>query len=150
MGVLGVCLGLLWQAQVFIPTDRFTLAWTHSIEKVRWEEDYLVAGTPHATWLQATAARIKGSGAGMEPPPDARLIDGWYVYTPTQQRVDALRLSRSEFTQDYELCLGPECRPLGHWVGAEPGTVVVQACHRPVHHAPQPRVRPAPAPESSG
>jgi len=29
---------------VAVPTSRFTLAWQHSVEKVLWEEDYLIAG----------------------------------------------------------------------------------------------------------
>ena len=50
----------------------FTLAWTHSIEKTDWQEDWRV--TPEG--LVLTQARVKGSGAGMEPPPGARLING--------------------------------------------------------------------------
>jgi hypothetical protein len=54
----------------------FTLVWTHSIEKVDWQEDWRV--TPQGLLL--TQARVKGSGAGMEPPPGARLINGWYQW----------------------------------------------------------------------
>jgi hypothetical protein len=50
----------------------FTLAWTHSVEKIEWQEDWLT--TPHG--LQLVQARVKGSGAGMEPPPEARLVHG--------------------------------------------------------------------------
>jgi hypothetical protein len=42
----------------------FTLVWTHSIEKVDWQEDWHV--TPDG--LELVQARVKGSGAGMEPP----------------------------------------------------------------------------------
>ena len=45
----------------------FTLAWAHSIEKIRWEEDWRV----EENQLHLVEARIKGTGAGMEPPPDA-------------------------------------------------------------------------------
>ena len=53
-------------APAFVATDHFTLAWTHSIEKVRWEEDYAVRfdavlGQPV---LHAVQARVRGSGAG--------------------------------------------------------------------------------------
>ena len=41
----------------------FTLVWTHSIEKVDWQEDWRI--TPAG--LQMVQARVKGSGAGMEP-----------------------------------------------------------------------------------
>ena len=47
----------------------FTLAWTHSVERVRWEEDWRV----ESKRLVLIESRIKGSGAGMEPPPDAVL-----------------------------------------------------------------------------
>ena len=47
----------------------FTLAWTHSIEKSAWQEDWLV--TPAGLTLQR--ARVKGTGAGMEPPGDPQL-----------------------------------------------------------------------------
>ncbi|MBK9443623.1 MAG: DUF1850 domain-containing protein [Comamonadaceae bacterium] len=61
---------------MFVPVTAFTLAWTHSIEQVRWEEDYAVLpgdapGQP--PMLQARQARIKGSAANMEPPDDAVL-----------------------------------------------------------------------------
>jgi hypothetical protein len=52
----------------------FTLVWTHSIEKVDWQEDWRI--TPDRLVLEQ--ARVKGTGAGMEPPPDARRIDGWF------------------------------------------------------------------------
>ena len=52
----------------------FTLVWTHSIEKTDWQEDWRV--TPQG--LELVRARVKGSGAGMEPPPEARLVDGWF------------------------------------------------------------------------
>ncbi len=56
----------------------FTLVWTHSIEKVDWQEDWRV--TPAG--LELVQARVKGSGAGMEPPPEARLVDGWFQWRP--------------------------------------------------------------------
>lgn len=65
------------------------------------EEDYAVLpGTSpgQPPMLQARQARIKGSAAGMEPPDDAVLQNGWYVYTPNQQPLPELLLMRSEFT----------------------------------------------------
>ena len=56
----------------------FTLSWTHSVEKTRWEEDWRV--TPAG--LEIVEASVKGSGAGMEPPEGAVLKDGWWVYRP--------------------------------------------------------------------
>lgn len=64
---------------VSLPLQHFTLAWTHSIEKIRWEEDYRMVGTH----LQLVEARIRGSGAGMEPPDGAVLKNGVWHYQPT-------------------------------------------------------------------
>lgn len=58
----------------------FTLVWTHSIEKIDWQEDWRV--TPEG--LELVQARVKGSGAGMEPPPEARLTDGWFQWRPAR------------------------------------------------------------------
>jgi len=137
---LGVCLVLsaaasaTHPAPAFIATERFTLAWTHSIEKVRWEEDYAVLrpnahGAPPL--LQALASRVKGSAAGMEPPPDAVLKQGWYVYSPAQRFPAELRLSRSEFVPDYELCVKGTCRPLSHWLASDGAVTQLTACQAP-------------------
>ena len=48
---------------VTLAVAAFTLSWTHSVEKTRWEEDWAI--TPAG--LQIVEARVKGSGAGMEP-----------------------------------------------------------------------------------
>jgi hypothetical protein len=134
--VLGICLslpGTPHQGAVFIPGERFTLAWTHSIERQRWEEDYEVRpGTqPGTAVLHAVAARVRGSAAGMEPPPDAQLVHGWYHYTPTQASPDRLVLSRSAFVPDYQRCdLLQGCRPLSHWLASDGGVTELTACER--------------------
>ena len=71
----------------------FTLGWTHSVEHVRWEEDWRV--TPAG--LELVEARVQGSGAGMEPPEGARLAGGWWTWRPArppQRRARARRLRR--------------------------------------------------------
>jgi hypothetical protein len=60
----------------------FTLVWTHSSEKVDWQEDWRI--TPKG--LELVQARVKGSGAGMEPPPEARLVDGGFQWRPNAPR----------------------------------------------------------------
>lgn len=137
-------------AAAVLPVTAFTLAWTHSIERVRWEEDYraeLIGGQPV---LVATEARIKGSAAGMEPPEQARWRDGWYTYTPAGGPVPRLLLSRSAHTADYELCTHRGCTPLGHWLGPAEGTVTVQPCLDVDKAAPSPGINRPQAPESSG
>lgn len=134
--LLGLCLALAAAPEVvvFVPGERFTLAWVHSIEKTRWEEDYAVradATAPAGAVLHAVQARIRGSGAGMEPPPGAVLRDGWYTYTPAETEPPVLRLSRSGFVPDYELCPGGrDCRSMGDWLPSDGGATLLSACAR--------------------
>jgi hypothetical protein len=98
---------------VSLSLQSFTLAWTHSIEKVRWEEDYRL-GAAHLVLEQA---RIRGSGAGMEPPAGAVLRDGAWHYTPMLAPLERVQLTRSGFVADYEFCSASGCRPLSELVG---------------------------------
>ena len=106
----------------------FTLAWMHSIEKVRWEEDWRIAGHQ----LQIVAARVKGSGAGMEPPPDAVLRHGAWHYRPVRPAMDRLVLAHSPYTSGYELCAEGVCRALaGFLPGIETlGIIELSPCER--------------------
>lgn len=135
---MGVCLSLAAAGQaaapVFVPVERFTLAWTHSIEKVRWEEDYAVRpgakpGAPPE--LQALTARVRGSGAGMEPPPDAVLRNGWYEYTPRTLSPEGLRLTRSAFTADYDWCTSAGCGPMAQLLPSDGGITLLTPCAGP-------------------
>jgi len=144
--VLGICLALQGPpgqmatspgtpgTTVFIPGETFTLAWVHSIERQRWEEDYAVRPGPQpgTAILHATAARVRGSAAGMEPPPEAKLINGWYHYIPADPAPTVLRLSRSAFVPDYERCDASHgCRPLTHWLPSDGGVTELVACVGP-------------------
>lgn len=115
----------------FEPVTRFTLAWTHSIEKTRWEEDYRVRrdarGRP---LLVLVRARILGSGAGMEPPPDAVLRHGWYEYRPASQPSGPLRLTRSRHTADYDWCAAGACVPLGRLLPSDGDVTLLWPCER--------------------
>lgn len=119
---------------VFVPGKQVTLAWTHSIEKVRWEEDYVVGINPvvgASPILHAVKARVRGSAAGMEPPDDAVLKDGWYEYTPQIESIGELRLTRSEFTADYELCHASNCQTMSHWLPSDQGITLMMPCSGP-------------------
>jgi len=97
-------------ALLSLPEGQFTLAWSHSVEKVRWEEDYAVA----PEMLTVVEARIKGSGAGMEPPADAvRRPGGWLAYRPSVGVLPRVSLAASIYTADYVICVAGKCRPLG-------------------------------------
>lgn len=101
----------------------FTLVWTHSIEKTDWQEDWRVT----SKGLVLTQARVKGSGAGMEPPPEARLIDGWFQWQPEGGPKPQVVLANSGAAGEWRLCANGECRSLsdifGHPIGANVTTM---------------------------
>lgn len=100
----------------------FTLSWTHSIERTEWREDWQV--TPAG--LKLVEARVKGSGAGMEPPDGARLEEGWWVYRPAIGAQSRLVLAASGATQaGWKLCGDAECMTLGE-TATEP--IEISAC----------------------
>lgn len=113
-------------AQARIEATRFTLVWRHSIELIDWQEDYVVAGD----WLYLSGARIRGTGAGMEPPPDAQRVGGVYVYRPDLRWFRELNLARSSFVQDYRVCVDGRCRPMSDWLPLDPGFTRITACAR--------------------
>lgn len=105
-----------------LAVDSFTLAWTHSIEKIRWEEDWQVS----CQHLVLTEARIRGTGAGMEPPEGAVLTDGVWHYRPPLPPQTALRLTHSPHTHGYELCRQGNCQPLAHHLPGIDNTAVIE------------------------
>jgi len=111
-----------WHAE--IPTSGFTLRWRHSIERIEWDEDWSIAGG----WLHLSQARIRGSGAGMEPPPDARLEHGVWHYRLADPWRREIVLARSGFVRDYDLCLAGGCRPLSTWIPVDAGPTTLAAC----------------------
>jgi hypothetical protein len=104
----------------------FTLVWTHSIEHIDWQEDWRV--TPQG--LELVTARVKGSGAGMEPPPEARLVDDWFVWQPHRAPMPEVVLGNSGKAGEWRLCANGMCHTLskilGHDVG--PHTTTMRAC----------------------
>ncbi|MBO0663505.1 DUF1850 domain-containing protein [Jiella sp. MQZ9-1] len=96
---------------IAIAASAFTLAWTHSVEKTRWEEHWR-AGPEGLTVIEG---RIEGSGAGMEPPENSRLLDGAYVYELHRTPIPELVLAASGGTvSGWTFCAkGRPCRNLG-------------------------------------
>lgn len=85
----------------------FSLSWTHSVEKTQWVEHWRVQD--QQLLLQKTF--VKGSGAGIDPAPHSRLVDGWYEWAPRNVlAVPSLSLANSNATPDnWQLCqLHPE------------------------------------------
>ena len=93
----------------------FTLSWMHSIEKIQWEEDWRIAG--HVLVLDE--ARIRGSGADMDPPDGARLEEGVWHYRVSRE-LAALELAHSPYTPGYSLCADGTCQPLAGYLEGLP------------------------------
>lgn len=102
----------------------FTLSWTHSVEKIAWEEDWRV--TPSG--LGIVQARVKGTGAGMEPPADATFSDGWWRYRPGTTPLPRLTLARSGVVDDWRLCRDWGCVTLERLVGSRTGAITLYSC----------------------
>lgn len=84
----------------------FTLSWTHSVERTAWQEDWRI--TPRG--LEIVEARIKGSGAGVEPPEGALLKDGWWRYRPALPPLEEVALGASGATESvWRICSEGRC-----------------------------------------
>jgi len=84
-----------------IAASAFSLSWVHSVEKTEWQENWEVSGQ----MLVLRQARVKGSGAGMDPGDGARLVDGWWVWQPDTPPVEELNLAASgETVSGWKLC----------------------------------------------
>lgn len=107
----------------------FTLAWTHSIEKVEWQEDWRVM----PDGLELVQARVKGSGAGMEPPPEARLVGGWFQWQPKRAPMQEVVLGNSGAAGEWRVCHDGQCRTLSQIVGHPVGANVtkMKVCNDP-------------------
>ncbi|MBN8991230.1 MAG: DUF1850 domain-containing protein [Rhizobiales bacterium] len=127
-GGLSLCLASAGMVKA-LSIAAFTLAWTHSIEKSDWQEDWRV--TPQG--LELVEARVKGSGAGMEPAPGARLVDGWFQWQPARPALPQVVLANSGTAGEWRLCANGGCRTLsdifGHPIGANVTTM--SACNDP-------------------
>jgi len=111
--VIGLCLGLSGVVWARLEISDFTLAWNHTIEKIRWEEDYRVT----AQGLILGEARVKGNGAGMEIPEGARLVNGSWRFRRQLPPLAPLKLGRTPQAGDYQLCYSGRCQPMSHWLG---------------------------------
>jgi len=104
-----------------IAASAFTLSWTHTVQKTVWEEEWSV----QSDRLVLRQARVEGSGAGMEPPPQARREGRFYVWNPGEARREIV-LRRKSHIADWNLCAAGRCDTLGNWLGvnaADPVTL---------------------------
>lgn len=99
----------------------FTLTWSHSVERTAWQEDWqLTTGG-----LEIVEARIKGSGAGMDPPDGSIFENGWWHYKPQLAPLAELRLATSRATEPWQLCTSRACLTIPE---ADQEAVVIARC----------------------
>lgn len=103
-----ICLVVAGVLRATLPTNEVTIAWLHSVEKIRWVERYRVEHDA----LRLIEARIEGSGAGMDPPSDATFAGGGWTWHPAVDPLPHVRLTVSPFARDYDVCDGDRCRTL--------------------------------------
>lgn len=104
---MSLCVLIAGKTAACLAGALFSLSWTHSVEKTQWIEHWRVQNQQLS--LQKTF--VKGSGAGIDPAPHARLVDGWYEWAPREELlVPSISLANSELTPDnWQLCrLNPE------------------------------------------
>lgn len=97
-----------------LPGSVFSLSWTHSVEHTEWREKWRITDAG----LILIEARVRGTGAGMEPGADTRLIDGWWVWVPSLPPQESVTLAASGFTAEHRLCAGSDCRVLSGWMSS--------------------------------
>jgi hypothetical protein len=120
-----LCVGLLAMAgRIVLPTDAFTLAWVHTVERTPWEEDYAI----HGGQLSIRQARVKRSGAGMDPGPGAIWSDGWWKYVPSLSVLPKIALANSAEAPGYTICWQGTCQALKSLVGSGVVTIAPLPC----------------------
>jgi hypothetical protein len=93
-----------------LDADRFTLGWTHSVERIGWQEEWEVS----TAGLRPVRARVSGSGAGMEVPDGAVLEDGAWTFRPDVPVQRQVLLAASGRTgEGWRLCTSSGCVTLG-------------------------------------
>ena len=130
----GLCLAA-GEVAVRLALATFTLAWTHSVEKLAWQEDWRV----DPDGLVLLESRVLGSGAGMEPGPEARLEGGVFRFRPNLPPRSELVLARSAEVADWRLCDPSGCRQLGELLPSGEGPVTLRPCAAPAASPPEPQ-----------
>ena len=111
-------------ATIRLGVAALTLAWTHSVQKTRWEEDMRL--TPAG--IVVSEDRIQGSGAGMDPGPDARFDGHWWRWRAELPPQPQIVLRRSGATADWDLCIKGSCRPMGTYLPNDADPVTLKPC----------------------
>ena len=122
--VTGLCFAAGSALVKWLGVTSFTLVWTHSVQKTRWEEDWQVK----PAGLQIVAARVQGHGAGMEPPAGARFEHGIWHWAPALPLLSEISLRRSDAVEDWQICTNGQCQILGQIITQQADPVVLKPC----------------------
>ncbi|EBA07595.1 DUF1850 domain-containing protein [Sagittula stellata] len=106
-----LCIGATVAA---LAAQQFTLSWTHSVEHTGWQETWVV----EEDGLHLVRSAVQGSGAGMEPGPDARLQNGWWVWDSDVSVAELMLAASGATGGGWQFCAGAECREIGAVSGA--------------------------------
>lgn len=121
---MSVCL-FLGTKQILFATSAFTLAWAHSVEGTRWEEDWRVS----PAGLEIVEARVAGSGAGMEPPEGAVFDGRVWRYRPNLPPQAQVALARSGATGGgWQICVEGQCREIAEPAAEARGPAILKPC----------------------
>lgn len=106
----------------------FSISWVHSVEKTEWVEHWQVDGDKLALVL----ARVKGSGAGIDLPPDAVWGEGGWTYRPTLPPLSQINLAASGATSGgWQVCTVESCVDFGAEAGADATLWAAETCVQP-------------------
>ncbi len=104
--------------------EHVTLAWEHTVEKVRWEEDYVARGDT----LELVEARLRGTGAGMEMPAESQLFDGAWHYRPRLPSLRKVYLRNSQLPLGYDVCWNGKCTRMRTLIGSRDDMLALEPC----------------------
>lgn len=110
---MSVCL-LVAGKPLLLASAAFTLGWTHSVEKTEWVEHWRV----EQNTLVLEEARVRGTGAGMEPGENARLVNGWWVWRIDRAQPSISLAASGATSGGWRLCADGQCQELGSKAGA--------------------------------
>ncbi len=120
-----ICITLALSSSVLLALPSpLTLAFEHSVEKTRIEEDY----ERHGDTLVLTEVRTRGPAAGIEPPAHARFADGWWRYRPALGPLPRSLFANTLQPNGYEVCLAGRCTRLSEHIGDEQRLLVMAPC----------------------
>lgn len=120
---MSLCLAASGKTAV-LAVHAFSLIWTHSVEKIEWKEHWRVS----REGLSIESASVEGTGAGMEIPDGARLVNGAWVYEPALGLLPEIVLADAGLGRDWTICTDQECRKLHSLVGSAGDAVRIWSC----------------------